>query len=71
MAEINIQRKSSNAIWWVIGIVVLAVVVWWLMSARTTEYNGALIAPDDALAASALRQPVVAIESRQFAVWHA
>jgi hypothetical protein len=32
MAEINIQRKSSNALWWVLGIVALVILVWFLFT---------------------------------------
>jgi len=32
MAEINIQRKSSNAIWWILAIVAVVLIVWFLMA---------------------------------------
>jgi hypothetical protein len=32
MAEINIQPKSSNTMWWVLGVVALLVVVWLLFA---------------------------------------
>jgi hypothetical protein len=32
MAEINVQRKSSNALWWVLGIVALVLVAWFLFA---------------------------------------
>jgi hypothetical protein len=28
VAEINIQRKQASAIWWVIGLITLAVILW-------------------------------------------
>jgi hypothetical protein len=30
MADINIQRKSSNVIWWVIGVIAALVIIWML-----------------------------------------
>ena len=35
MAEINIQRRPSTAIWWIIGIIALAVIVWMLLGWST------------------------------------
>lgn len=32
MADINIQRKSSNAVWWILGIVALVIVAWFLFT---------------------------------------
>jgi hypothetical protein len=33
MAEINIQRsKSSNALWWILGIVAVVLIVWLLFT---------------------------------------
>jgi hypothetical protein len=34
MAEINIQRKSSNALWWILGIVALVIIALYI-TART------------------------------------
>jgi hypothetical protein len=43
MAEINVQQKSSSAIWWVIGIIALALVLWfvfgWNWGTDTGAYN--------------------------------
>ncbi len=33
MAEINVERKSSNSwIWWLLAIIVLALLLWWLLA---------------------------------------
>ena len=32
MADINVQRKSSNALWWIIGLIALLVVLWFILS---------------------------------------
>lgn len=40
MAEINIQRKSSNTLWWILGIVALVILAWFLfawMGGDTTQ----------------------------------
>lgn len=38
MAEIKIQEKqSSNWLWWAIGLVVLALLAWWLIAANSRE----------------------------------
>jgi len=28
MAEIDVQRKSNSWIWWVIGLIILALIAW-------------------------------------------
>ena len=47
MADINIQRKSSNAIWWILGIVALVLIVWFVM--RGTGEQPMTQAPAQAL----------------------
>ncbi len=38
MAEINIQRKSSsNALWWILAIVAIAVIAWFLFARTGTD----------------------------------
>ena len=32
MADINVQRKSSSALWWVLGILALIVLLWFLFA---------------------------------------
>ena len=34
MADINIQRRSSHAVWWVLGLIALLVIAWMLWSGR-------------------------------------
>jgi hypothetical protein len=34
MAEIHVERRTSFPIWgWVLGIIVLALIVWWIVAA--------------------------------------
>jgi hypothetical protein len=44
MAEINIQRKSSNTLWWILGIVAIVLLVWflfaWMGGDRTQPMTG-------------------------------
>lgn len=37
MAQINIQRKSSQAMWWILGLIALVLIVWWLFAAGTPD----------------------------------
>lgn len=39
MAQIDIQQKhgSSSWIWWLIGIIVLALIVWWIVAANRDD----------------------------------
>jgi hypothetical protein len=32
MAEINIQRKSNNALWWILAIVAVVIIAWMLFA---------------------------------------
>lgn len=32
MAEINVQRRSSSGLWWIIGLVALAILIWALFA---------------------------------------
>lgn len=35
MADIDVERKSGNRwIWWVLGLIVLALLLWWLLAGR-------------------------------------
>jgi hypothetical protein len=50
VAHIDIQKKSgSNWLWWILGLVILALLVWWLVGSThrdsTTTSNGAVAAP--------------------------
>lgn len=53
MAHLDIQEKrSSSWIWWVIGLVLLALLAWWLLSANNRE--------DDVTDAGVAPVPVIA-----------
>ena len=51
MAQIDIERKSTTSwIWWVLGLILLALVVWWIVSAagddtEVAEAPGVVAAP--------------------------
>ena len=48
MADIDVVKKgSSSLLWIVIGLVVLALIVWFMMSGDTAPQTGALL--EDAL----------------------
>jgi hypothetical protein len=32
MADINVQRKSSNALWWILGLIALLVLLWFIFA---------------------------------------
>jgi hypothetical protein len=37
VADIDVERKSSsNWIWWLIGLIILALIIWWLLSRDDT-----------------------------------
>jgi hypothetical protein len=41
MAQLDIERKSGGTswIWWLVGLVVLALIVWWMVAATTGHEN--------------------------------
>jgi bacteriorhodopsin len=53
MAELDIQQKrGTNWLWWVIGLIVLALIVWWFTSGRDNN-AGVGTAPGDVAPATA------------------
>jgi hypothetical protein len=32
MAEIKVQRRSSNAVWWIVGVIALIVLLWMIFA---------------------------------------
>lgn len=62
MADINIQHKSSNAVWWILGILALILVVWMLWGWMDTEpaVRGALPPGAPAVAAAITAAPAPA-----------
>ncbi len=63
MAEINIQRKSTSWLWWVLGIVAVLLIVWaiasmWNTRTEPTEPIGLMApVPMQQLAGAALGIP--------------
>jgi hypothetical protein len=58
MAEINIQRKSSSALWWILAIVALVIVAWFLFGMGDgTQRVGSLLTGESYAAAVAAFMP--------------
>lgn len=62
MADINVQRRSSNAVWWIIGIVAAVILLWllfgWGNTGTMTDPVGRGITLDQ-LAAMVVNTPAV------------
>lgn len=50
MADINIQRRSSHAVWWVLGLIALIVIAWMVWSGRTGTTGMSSLASDSVVA---------------------
>lgn len=53
MADINVERKRGAGIWpWIIGLIILALVLWWLFSRPTAANMEGVNAVDTTVAAT-------------------
>jgi hypothetical protein len=61
VADINIQRKSSSAIWWILGVVALVVLIWLLFAWDTEPVTTRLPGGSGPIAASVADVHVTAV----------